>query len=40
MEPQIVDYYNDFPHSVNVINKLNDEYDELQKKYEYIKLNC
>ena len=37
MEPQIIDYYNEFPHSVNVIDKLNEEYDELQNKYDYIK---
>ena len=37
MEPQIIDYYNELPQSVNVIDKLNQEYDELQSKYEYIK---
>lgn len=37
MEPQIIDYYNELPQSVNVIDKLNEEYDELQSKYEYIK---
>ena len=27
MEPQIIDYYNELPQSVNVIDKLNEEYD-------------
>ena len=29
MEPQIVDYYNEFPSMVKVIDKLNEEYDQL-----------
>jgi hypothetical protein len=37
MEPLIIDYYNETPHGVNVINKLNEEYSELQSKYESIK---
>ena len=37
MEPQIIDYYNEIPHGINVIDKLNEEYSELQSKYEYIK---
>ena len=37
MEPQIIDYYNETPHVINVIDKLNEEYSELQSKYEYIK---
>ena len=37
MEPQIIDYYNETPHGINVIDKLNEEYDELQSKYDYIK---
>jgi len=37
MEPQIIDYYNETPHGINVIDKLNEEYSELQSKYEYIK---
>ena len=28
MEPQLVDYYNEMPHGVHVIDKLNDEYEE------------
>ena len=34
MEPNIIDFYNETPHGVNVIDKLNEEYDELQKKYD------
>ena len=38
MEPQIIDYYNELPHGINVIDKLNKEYDQLQSNYdEYIK---
>ena len=37
MEPQIIDYYNETPHGVNVIDKLNEEYSELQSKYDTIK---
>ena len=32
MEPQILDYYNEFPSGVNIINKLNEEFDESQKE--------
>ena len=34
MEPQLIDYYNEMPHGVNVIEKLNEEFDELQNKYK------
>lgn len=37
MEPQIIDYYNETPHGVNVIDKLNEEYSELKSKYDTIK---
>lgn len=37
MESQIIDYYNETPHGINVIDKLNEEYSELQSKYESIK---
>jgi len=44
MEPQLVDYYNEMPHGVHVIEKLNEEFsilqqdkDELTKKYESLK---
>ena len=31
MEPQMVDYYNDMPSGINVIDKMNAELDDLQK---------
>ena len=31
MEPQLIDYYNEMPSGINVINKMNEELDELQK---------
>lgn len=34
MEPHIIDYYNDQPYSVNVIDKMNNELEKLQKKYD------
>lgn len=37
MEPNIIDFYNETPYGVNVIDKLNEEYDELQKKYDELK---
>ena len=37
MEPNMIDFYNETPHGVNVIDKLNEEYDELQKKYDELK---
>jgi len=33
MEPQLIDYYNETPHGINVIDKMNEEFAELQKKY-------
>ena len=32
MEPQLIDYYNDEPHGVNVIDKLNEEFEEATAK--------
>ena len=32
MDPQIIDYYNEMPHEVNVIDKMNEELDEVQTK--------
>lgn len=32
MEPQIIDHYNELPHSVNVIDKMNKEFSETQDK--------
>ena len=34
MESQIIDYYNEMPYGVNVIDKLNKEYDVLEEKYD------
>ena len=33
MDPQLIDYYNETPHGINVIDKMNEELAELQKKY-------
>ena len=30
----MVDYYNDMPSGINVIDKMNAELDDLQKKYD------
>ena len=32
MEPQIIDYYNKYPHMINVIDRLNEEYSSLQNE--------
>tara|TARA_Y100000996_G_C22145694_1_gene488187 strand:+ start:157 stop:465 length:309 start_codon:yes stop_codon:yes gene_type:complete len=32
MENQIIDYYNNFPTGVNVINELNEEYNQLENE--------
>ena len=37
MEPQIIDHYNELPHSVNVIDKMNEELSEVQKENEKLK---
>ena len=37
MEPQMVDYYNEIPSGINVIDKMNEELDDLQKKYDELK---
>lgn len=29
VEQNIIDYYNTFPHNINVIEKMNDEYQQL-----------
>ena len=34
MEPQIIDHYNELPSGINVIDKMNEEFDELQQKYD------
>ena len=33
MEPQIIDYYHEMPHGIHVIDKMNFELSDLQKKY-------
>ena len=38
MEPQIIDHYNELPHSVNVIDKMNEELSEVQKENEKLKI--
>ena len=37
MEPQVVDYYNEMPAGVNVIDKMNEELAEIQDKYNELK---
>ena len=37
MEPQLIDYYNEMPSGINVIDKMNEELDDLQKKYDELK---
>jgi len=34
MEPQLIDYYNEMPSGINVIDKMNEELADLQKKYD------
>tara|TARA_Y100000996_G_scaffold355544_1_gene296110 strand:- start:149 stop:460 length:312 start_codon:yes stop_codon:yes gene_type:complete len=36
MENQLIDYYNDMPSGVNVIDSLNKEYNVLYEKYKEI----
>ena len=33
MEPQMIDYYNEMPFGINVVDKMNKELEDLQKKY-------
>ena len=33
----MIDYYNDMPSGINVIDKMNEELDDLQKKYNALK---
>ena len=37
MEPQIIDYYNEMPSGVNVIEKMNEEFSILQKENDELK---
>ena len=32
MEPQIIDYYNEYPYGINIIDKMNQELEEAQNK--------
>ena len=34
MEPKLIDYYNEMPYCVNVIEKMNGEFSDLQKDYQ------
>ena len=36
MDPQLTDYYNEMPHGVNVIEKMNEEYAELEEKVKQL----
>ena len=38
MEPQMIDHYNELPHSVNVIDKMNEELSEVQKENKKLKM--
>ena len=33
----MIDYYNELPSGINVIDKMNEELDDLQKKYDELK---
>ena len=37
MDPQIIDYYNEMPYEVNVIEKMNEELSEVQKENDNMK---
>ena len=37
MEPQIIDYYNEMPSGVNVIEKMNEELEQVQKENNILK---
>ena len=37
MEPQIIDYYNEMPFGINVIDKMNEEFCILQKENDILK---
>ena len=36
MEPQLIDYYNEMPHMVNVIDKMNEELAEAQARIKQL----
>ena len=37
MEPTIIDYYNDYPQIIEVIDKMNIELEELKKQNDLLK---
>jgi len=37
MEPQLIDYYDEMPHGIHVIDKMNFELSDLQNKYDALK---
>ena len=37
MEPSIIDYYNEYPSMIKIIDKLNEENNRLQKELDYTK---
>ena len=37
MEPQIIDYYNENPHMMNIIDNMNEEYDDLYNENYILK---
>ena len=39
MEPQMIDYYNEMPQMVHIIDALNKEYADLQSKYDKLQSN-
>ena len=39
MEPHIIDYYNEMPQMVHIIDKMNEELVELQTKYDELQSN-
>ncbi len=36
MEPHIIDYYNEIPHGVNIIDKLDEEYEAAQTRIKQL----
>ena len=37
MEPSILDYYNDYPSMIKIVDKLNEENNQLQNELDYTK---
>ena len=36
MEPQVIDYYNEMPHGINVIAKMDEEYEEAMDRIKQL----